>query len=136
LAGPPIARELVETNHYSLKSVHSFLVKRARGLPNRAGKSIDLAYWVKRNFNTETNTSIQRSEDGRSRVVAELMGLSGVTDAHAKSVTQHQVKFAQLIKQSAIYDLFTEILLAGDSQVLSTQAAHGLYRMYQGLDRD
>ncbi|MCK0166326.1 glycosyltransferase family 2 protein [Jannaschia sp. S6380] len=47
---PPDGRQ-VQLNHYSTRSVHEFLVKRERGLPNHVGKAIDLEYWVERNFN-------------------------------------------------------------------------------------
>lgn len=136
LAGAGVGRALVECNHYSVKSVHSFLVKRARGLPNRAEKPIDLSYWVKRNFNAVENTSISRSADRRKVELEKLRALPGVNAAHQACVDAHKLAFDRLITEIKNYDLFTEILVAGASQTLSTKAAHDLYRMYQNVRAD
>jgi len=58
LWGAPLATGLVQLNHYSVRSVDDFLLKRRRGLPNHTDKSIDLTYWVERNFNTVADTTI------------------------------------------------------------------------------
>ncbi len=49
LFGFDAGQSLVEMNHYSVRSAAGFLIKRARGLPNRSHKPVDLAYWVERN---------------------------------------------------------------------------------------
>ncbi|MGB1236484.1 MAG: glycosyltransferase family 2 protein, partial [Planktomarina sp.] len=54
LLGMETGRDSADLRHYSLKSVEAFLVKHARGLPNRASKPLDLTYWINRNFNGET----------------------------------------------------------------------------------
>ena len=54
----PADRDLVQLNHYSVRSAADFMIKRARGLPNHVKKKIDLTYWVERNFNAVEDTSI------------------------------------------------------------------------------
>ncbi|PKP84385.1 MAG: hypothetical protein CVT80_08490 [Alphaproteobacteria bacterium HGW-Alphaproteobacteria-2] len=59
LYGLSPATDLVQLNHYSLRSAEEFMVKRARGLPNR-GRALDMAYWVERNLGAEEDRSIER----------------------------------------------------------------------------
>lgn len=134
LYGTGIGRSLVEINHYSLRSVQSFLVKSARGLPNHRDRAIDLAYWAERNFNTEENHSIARMAPATAAAKAALMAIPGVADLHGRSVERHQQKIEALLRQPGPFALYAQILMMGDSVELPPEAAQGLYRMYQRLD--
>ena len=89
---------LAECHHYSLRSAQSFLMKQARGLPNRSSKSIDLNYWVRRNFNTEKNSSILRSQQSRTSEIKSLMALKNVAAAHQAGIDFHRGKISQLLR--------------------------------------
>lgn len=131
LYGYPSARKLVELNHYSLRSAESFLVKRARGLPNRSEKQIDLAYWVDRNFNTERDTSIAQMRPATVEKMRVLNQLEGVGDLHAQAVSWHGAKFREMIQEEAHHRLFSQILVAGSSAPVAPQIAHRLVSWYQ-----
>ncbi len=81
---------LVELNHYSVKSAMAFLVKSARGLPNRSQKAIDIGYWADRNFNTQTETSIQRHLPKLKARLNELMTDETLGGLHADGLAWHQ----------------------------------------------
>lgn len=51
---------LAQVNHYALGSVEGFLLKRARGRPNRQAAPVDLAYWRDRNFAAVEDRAILR----------------------------------------------------------------------------
>lgn len=131
LYGLNAGRTLAEMNHYSLRSAASFLVKRDRGLPNRSHKALDLAYWVERNFNTETNQSIAPMRPATQRAEAELRALPEVAQLHDAGLDWHRQRFDTLMRDEAAYTLFSQILVAGDSAVLPPQTAQRLVRMYQ-----
>lgn len=131
LFGLPVARDLVELNHYSLRSVQSFLVKRARGLPNRSDKALDLAYWAERNFNTVENTSILRLWDQTQAALRDIRALAGVAKIHQKSVAFHQSEFDRLILNTKEQKLFSRLMLAGDSRELSAQRVRMLVDSFQ-----
>ncbi len=126
-----VARDLVELNHYAVRSAAAFVVKRDRGLPNRATKKVDLAYWVERNFNTEENTSISTMRVGTEAVLLRLLALDGVAEAHEMAVRWHRDRFDQLIKQPEVQELMSQILCAGGSQVPSRDLQRQLVKWYQ-----
>ncbi len=131
LFGMPEASELVQLNHYSVRSAESFMVKRARGLPNRRTKAIDLTYWVERNFNTEEETSIAhllpatRAELDRLRALPELARLE------KDALAWHREKFAELMRDPAEIQLYGRLLLAAGSTPLPGDAVRELVSHYQ-----
>ena len=110
------ARDLVEMNHYAVKSAGAFLLKRARGLPNRK-KPIDLSYWVDRNFNSVRDISISAMLPATKQVLEDLMFLPGMRKLHEQSVAWHQAKFQSLLREPATHALLTKLIVAGSSQV-------------------
>ncbi|WP_299423492.1 glycosyltransferase family 2 protein [uncultured Shimia sp.] len=126
-----VARDLVELNHYAVRSAGAFVVKRERGLPNRATKKVDLAYWVERNFNTENNTSIAKMRPATDRETQRLLAIKGVAEAHKQAVCWHQKRFDLLIEQPEVQELMSQILCAGSSQVPSRDLQRQLVKWYQ-----
>ncbi|MFU8777865.1 MAG: glycosyltransferase family 2 protein, partial [Roseovarius sp.] len=51
--------DLVQLNHYAVRSAESFLVKRDRGRVNHVDRDQGLAYWFRMNNNFEEDLSIQ-----------------------------------------------------------------------------
>jgi hypothetical protein len=133
LYGLPNGRGLVECNHYSLGSAESFLLKRARGLPNRSHKEIDLSYWVDRNFNTVENTSIQKMRPATVAKYKELWAIPQLPDLHVQAVNWHHAEFLRLIERETEYQLFSRIMLAGNSQKLSQTMVTKMTQWYQKI---
>ena len=126
-----VARELVELNHYAVRSAAAFVVKSERGLPNRASKKIDLAYWVERNFNTEENTSIAAMRPATEAALGAFLALDGIAELHEAGVTWHQERFRFLVAQTEGQQLMSQILTAGSSQVPPRHLQQQLVRWYQ-----
>lgn len=110
------ARDLVEVNHYAVKSVAAFLLKRERGLPNRK-KPIDLAYWVDRNFNKVEDTSISAMTPATKQALEELLFMPGVKKLHDACVAWHQARFKELVLTPETHSLMTKLITAGSSEV-------------------
>ena len=123
----------VECHHYSLRSAQSFLMKQERGLPNRSSKPIDLSYWVQRNFNTEHNSSIDRSKPARIFEMQRLMALKDVARAHQAGVAHHQKRIEHILAQPEGYNLYCNILLAAEGRVLTADKARNMFQLYQKL---
>ncbi|MCT8160254.1 glycosyltransferase family 2 protein [Pseudoruegeria sp. SHC-113] len=122
---------LARLNHYSLRSAESFLVKRARGLPNHTDRDIDLAYWVERNFNTEEDTRIQRMAPATRTARGELAALPGVEAAHAACVAAHRAKIATHLQTQDVIYFFSRLLLAPDTPVLPRADAESIYNLHR-----
>lgn len=133
LWGAPIARDLVQLNHYSLRSAAEFMVKRSRGLPNHREKQIDLTYWVERNFNTVEDNSISHMRAGTQAVLDEFMKIDGVAALYASCLAWQKERFAELMRDEAQLKLYGRLLLAGGSAHLPNSAAMELINAYRGL---
>lgn len=135
LFGSGGAFDWVQLNHYSLRSAQSFLLKSLRGLPNRRGKSIDLTYWVERNFNCVEDTSIERHARATQHELTAMLDLPGIADLHAAAYAYHHETFAQMLKDPVTVQLFGRLLLADGSTPLSKETIErliGLYRAAHG----
>lgn len=126
-----VARDMVELNHYAIRSAAAFVVKRDRGLPNRATKKVDLAYWVERNFNTEDNTSIDKMRPATKRELQRLLAITDVAETHRQALHWHQNRFEGLIQQPDNQEVMSQILCAGGSQVPSRDLQRQLVKWYQ-----
>lgn len=115
----PDARQLAEMHHYSLRSAEGFLVKSERGLPNRSHKEINAAYWVERNFNTVENRAAMRLLPDLEQEIAVLKSLPGIAERHEACVAWHRQRIQHLLGQRDSLALFGQLLLAGDSRVMS-----------------
>ncbi len=133
LPGLTPGREVVEMNHYSLRSAESFLVKTARGLANRRVKAIDLAYWVERNFNTEENRAILVHQDALAAEIAALRALPGLEALHRAACDWHRKRAAQLLRTPAGYHLFCHCLHA-QSTPLPRDLALQLYAVFAEMN--
>ncbi|MEQ9693005.1 glycosyltransferase family 2 protein [Shimia sp. SDUM112013] len=126
-------RAKVELNHYSIRSAAGFLVKSARGLPNRSHKNVDLAYWVERNFNTVEDQTIAAMRPATRQILLELLQIDGVAKLHKQAVAWHQNRFRELIREEPYHRLLTQILTASGSEVLPLELQQQLVRWYQDI---
>ena len=88
--------DLVQLNHYSVRSAESFLVKRARGRVNHTRRDQGLDYWWVMNRNEAEDRSILRL---RAAVKAELRALKAdpeVRRLHQESLRAHRRKIRAL----------------------------------------
>ena len=109
--------EHVQLNHYSLRSAESYLVKCDRGLPNSKVTSLDLGYWVERNFNQVEETSIQRRVPGMRAVLSDLLKDPVLAQLHEAAVAWHRHRIDELLETRSFLKLFLQITSA-ESAVL------------------
>ncbi len=115
--------DLVQLNHYAVRSAESFLVKRDRGRVNHVGRDQGLAYWFRMNNNLERDTSILRMQ---SRVKAQLdayLSDPEIAAAHAFCVSRHREKIRELRSQSE-FEAFYQELTSPRMQRLSRLHGH------------
>ncbi|WP_422074372.1 glycosyltransferase family 2 protein [Tranquillimonas rosea] len=130
LWGAPLATGLVQLNHYSLRSAEDFLLKRARGLPNRHTKPIDMTYWVERNFNTVEDTSIAHLRPAMQAEAARLRALPGVAEAEAACLSRARAAFERLLDDPETLQFYGRLLLATDSTPPDAETALRLVRRF------
>lgn len=128
--GKPIARDLVQLNHYSVRSAAEFMLKRARGLPNHQQKQVDLTYWVERNFNTVEDASIAHMAPATQAVMDEFLALEGVKAALEATRNWHRSRFEAMMGEPELLKLYGRLLLAEGAAHLRDEVALGLIRRY------
>jgi hypothetical protein len=136
LMTPRIESGLVQLNHYSVRSTEDFLVKRARGLPNRAGKRIDALYWAERNFNTVEDTSIARHRPGTAREEARLLDLPGVGEAQTAAIAAHRAKIAAILATPEGATLYSRLALLPSSVPPAPEEALRLLALVRAAGRE
>lgn len=134
LWGAPLATDLVQLNHYSVRSAEDFLLKTTRGLPNRTGKPIDLTYWVERNFNEVADQTVLRMAPATRVEAARLRALPGATAAEAACLAAHKARFAALLRDPDAVKLFGRLVLSAGSQSPDRATALALVRAFQAAD--
>ena len=130
LWGKPIARDLVQLNHYSVRSAAEFMLKRGRGLPNHQQKQIDLTYWVERNFNTVEDCSIAPMGPATNGMLQEFLAIEGVAEALAACRAWHRNRFEVLMQEPESLKLYGRLLLAEGAAQLPEPVALDLIRRY------
>ncbi len=125
-----VTDDAVQLNHYSLRSAAEFLIKRDRGLPNHQKKSIDLSYWVERNFNTVEDRSIQGMEAQTCAQLDALRVISGVAELHEKATHWHRARLDVLLRDPDELKLFGRLILSAGSVPPDPETAQDLVRRY------
>ncbi len=122
LFGTTYGSALVQLNHYSIRSAQEFMVKRYRGLPNRTGREIGLAYWAERNFNTVHDESILWRLEQTQATLADLRAIGDVVRIEEEGRAWHEARFAAAMTDPAEVQLYWHLQLAGSSTPPSPQA--------------
>lgn len=92
---PPLYTH-AQVNHYALRSLDSFLIKRARGRANHSHHVLGMEYWERFNLNAEKDTSIDRYKTKANKLAKELKSDLILGDLHARAVEWHQRKAASI----------------------------------------
>ena len=115
--------DLVQLNHYAVRSAESFLVKRDRGRVNHVDRDQGLAYWFRMNNNYEEETSILSRLPMMKEELAKLMGEPEIVAAHEHSVACHRAKIDEL-KATENYSKFLEELTSERQEKLARLHLH------------
>lgn len=112
----------VQLNHYAVRSVESFLVKRDRGRVNHVDRDQGKNYWFRMNHNIDADSSIQRMIPKLEAEMARLLADPDIRAAHEHSVACHRTKIAELMAREDQRTLFGE--LTGERMVRLCRMQH------------
>lgn len=103
-----IGYDLVQLNHYAVRSAESFLIKRDRGRALHVTRTIGLNYWVRTDWNDHKDVTIQRNLPRLQQGIADLLADRKLANLHAKSVNWHRAKAAELLQRPEFAELYTQ----------------------------
>ncbi|MFU8777866.1 MAG: glycosyltransferase family 2 protein [Roseovarius sp.] len=131
LSGPPLAW----LNHYSLRSLEEFMLKRARGLPNHMDREIGIAYWAERNWNTVDAPEILPMMRQTRQEFERLMALPGVAVAHAACLAAHAGHYQTLLQDLDSVRLAFRVGFLSDSTPPTAEAGRAFLAAQVQLTR-
>jgi len=88
--------DVAQVNHYAVRSLESFLIKRARGRANHSHHTLGVEYWDKFNLNDVPDTSIVQYRSETASLVAQFMADKELKSLHEQAVDWHQRKAASI----------------------------------------
>ncbi len=105
-----IGYDLLQLNHYALRSAESFLIKRQRGRALHVDRSIGLNYWIRMDWSYARDITIKRNIPRVQAEMDRLMRDSELRRWHQAGVAWHQAKAAELHGMAEFEDLYRQAL--------------------------
>lgn len=117
---------LVQLNHYPLGAMESYVLKADRGRAVHSDHLLDADYWVERNFNTDTDTSITAMAPAAGAWRDELHGDPVLADLHQAAVRWRKARFLHLMEQEEMRALFARLMMIPPSRPITAKTARTL----------
>ncbi|NIZ59404.1 glycosyl transferase family 2 [Sedimentitalea sp. CY04] len=118
--------KLAQLNHYPLGSMESYVIKADRGRVNRSDLPLGMDYWVERNFNTDTDSSVAQYLERTSEILDEMKSDCELAKRHNDAVKWRQERFLLLMNDDAYRSLFSRLLMTPPSRLINATTARTL----------
>lgn len=105
-----IGYDLLQLNHYALRSAESFLIKRQRGRALHVDRAIGLNYWVRMDWSGNRDITIKRNIPRVRAEMARLMQDDEVRHLHAAGIAWHKAKLRELHDTPEFEELYAQAL--------------------------
>ena len=105
-----IGYDLLQLNHYALRSAESFLIKRQRGRALHVDRSIGLNYWIRMDWCDVRDITIKRNTPRLRAEFDAMMRDDTLRTLHEQGLDWHRAKAAELQAMPEFQDLFQQAL--------------------------
>jgi hypothetical protein len=103
-----IGYDLIQLNHYALRSAESFLIKRQRGRALHVDRSIGLNYWIRMDWSDFRDVTIKRNVPRVRAEMARLLQDQPLKRLHEQGFAWHKAKSRELQATPEFRDLFQQ----------------------------
>lgn len=103
-----IGYNMVQLNHYALRSRDSFIIKRKRGRALHTERSIGFNYWVRHDWNMNSDRTILRHVDRMEHEKTKLLSDSVTAELHEKGLAWHHARAVELDQEDEFRKLRSE----------------------------
>ena len=117
---------LAQLNHYPLGAMQSYVLKADRGRAVHSDHQLGLDYWVERNFNTDTDTSILGLQEQTQAIRDDLASDAELNRLHSEAVHWRKTRFTDLMADEPSRALYGRLMMTPPSQPLPEEAAKTL----------
>ncbi len=105
-----IGYDLLQLNHYALRSAESFLIKRQRGRALHVDRSIGLNYWIRMDWSDFKDITIKRNIPRLKGEYDRLMADDLLRGHHESGLEWHHAKAEELHQMEEFQDLYEQAL--------------------------
>lgn len=105
-----IGYDLLQLNHYALRSAESFLIKRQRGRALHVDRSIGLNYWIRMDWSVYRDVTIKRNLPRLRAEFDRLLQDDRLRALHQSGLDWHRAKAEELRQNPEFRDLYSEAL--------------------------
>ncbi|MEX0369740.1 MAG: glycosyltransferase family 2 protein [Tateyamaria sp.] len=105
-----IGYDLLQLNHYALRSAESFLIKRQRGRALHVDRSIGINYWIRMDWSDFRDITIKRNLPRLRAEYDHLMQDKTLRKWHEKGLQWHRAKADELHANPEFQDLYDQAL--------------------------
>ncbi len=105
-----IGYDLLQLNHYALRSAESFLIKRQRGRALHVDRSIGINYWIRMDWSDFRDITIKRNVPRLRAEYDRLMEDDTLRNWHQSGLEWHRAKAAELHLNPEFADLYRDAL--------------------------
>lgn len=105
-----IGYDLLQLNHYALRSAESFLIKRQRGRALHVDRSIGLNYWIRMDWSDHRDDTIKRNIPRLRAEYDRLLQDPDLQRWHRHGLDWHRAKVQALHKQPEFAELYSQAL--------------------------
>jgi len=102
--------DVAQVNHYAVRSIDAFMIKRDRGRANHVRETIGLEYWKRWSLGGVEDTSIQRHLPAMKKEFFELMEDPVLAGLHEGSLNFQKRHVKELLNQEPFQKLKQDIL--------------------------
>ncbi|MBV2360728.1 glycosyltransferase family 2 protein [Thalassococcus sp. CAU 1522] len=103
-----IGYDLIQLNHYALRSAESFLIKRQRGRALHVDRSIGLNYWIRMDWSVHRDITIKRNIPRVRAELDRLLADDTLRHWHDKGLAWHRAKADELHANPEFEELFRQ----------------------------
>ena len=105
-----IGYDLIQLNHYALRSAESFLIKRQRGRALHVDRSIGLNYWIRMDWSDFRDITIKRNVPRTRAEFDRLMADDTLRALHDQGFAWHRAKADELHAMPEFQELYEQAL--------------------------
>lgn len=109
-----VGYDWVQLNHYAVKSVDSYAIRKMRGNVNNKKDKYNSDYWSLQDRNEVRDDTMLRYTDVRNRIIAQLLQDPELNRLHFAALERAENRLAELRETEAYHALVADLAKASD----------------------
>lgn len=111
-----------QLNHYAVKSIDSYVIRKLRGNVNNKKDKYNVDYWSLQDRNEVADTRIQRHAAARDAIMAQLLADPVLRELHETALTRVEARLDEYRRSEAYQTLRADLIAAGQVPITQVEA--------------